>query len=409
MKILFCTSALITGRGGIASYAHDFITAFRDSNNFTVVTNDGYRKKESDCFEAVHFAMNDFSLSNARRFMTFIAEINPQLIINSAFPLLSLVTPYLNDGIKIINVAHFVSGKLLMVAGLNANYADTIIAQSTYARENLRRLYKVKRDTRVEVVYNFMPSLPYVDLDRKKSRKTLKIVYPGGNSIAKSTDIVCMALKKLMQTDLDFEFYWIGRTKLPGANWPIVKTKEIGDCLNRHDHRIKVIAPIPREMAKCIMADANIFLLPSRGEGCPITLLEAMRGGCIPIISNAKHGSLDIIDNEKNGFVVEQNSVRQIVERITDIIKHPHAYDYIYDASLLKFKNDLQYNIWIDTMCNIMEKCSKHRKRVAFNTYRYIGDAVYIKIRYLLFWMQARFLFQPYCMLAFRYIKHFYK
>lgn len=409
MKILFCTSGLKTGRGGIASYAHDFITAFRNGNNFIVVTNDDYQQMESDHFEVVHFAMNDFSLSNAKKFMAFIATVNPQLIINSAFPLLSLVTPYLNNDIKIINVAHFVSGKLLMVAGLNANYADTTIAQSTYAKENLKRLYKVKRDAQIEVVYNFMPPLPYVDLDRKKSRKVLKIVYPGGNSIAKSTDIVCMALKKLMRTELDFEFYWIGRTKLPGANWPMVKTKEIGDCLDRQDCRIKAIAPIPREKAKIIMADANIFLLPSRGEGCPITLLEAMRGGCIPIISNAKHGSLDIIDNEKNGFVVKQNSVRQIVERITDIINHPHEYDYIYDASLRKFKNDLQYNVWFDTMRNIMEKRSKHRHRIAFNTYKYIRDAVYTKIRYLLFWMQARFLFQPYCMLVFRYIKHFYK
>ena len=88
MKILFCTSSFTTGKGGIASYAHDFIDAFKANYKFVVVTNDRYEKKMDDFFDVVHFNMNDFSLSNARQFMDFIDKAKPQLIINSAFPLL---------------------------------------------------------------------------------------------------------------------------------------------------------------------------------------------------------------------------------------------------------------------------------------------------------------------------------
>ena len=142
MKILFCTSGLITGRGGIASYAHDFIEAFKAGNEFVVVTNDGYVRKDSDPFEVIRFDMNDFSLNNAKRFMAFISDMNPQLIVNSAFPLLSLVTPYISNGIKVISIAHFVDGKLLRAAGLNANYIDTPIVLSTFAKNNLCRQFR---------------------------------------------------------------------------------------------------------------------------------------------------------------------------------------------------------------------------------------------------------------------------
>lgn len=406
MKILFCTSSFTTGKGGIASYAHDFIDAFKANYKFVVVTNDRYEKKMDDFFDVVHFNMNDFSLSNARQFMDFIDKAKPQLIINSAFPLLSLVTPYLDNCIKIINITHFINGRLLLIAGLNANYADTIVAQSTYAKDNLCRQYKVRNETCVEVVYNFMHPLPFVDVEKKKKRKTLKIVFPGGNSMAKSIDIVGMALKKLLRTNLDFEFYWIGITKLPGANWPLVKTKNISDCINSHDSRIKALGPVSREEAKRIMANANIFLLPSRGEGCPISLLEAMRGGCIPIISDAKHGSLDLIMNEKNGFVVKQNSVSEIVERITEIINAPYDYNYIYDASIKKFTDDLQYSVWVDKMRQILVCNNKHRQRKQFDRISYMKDRIYLKTRLFLYWAKARVFLQPYTMLVFRVIRY---
>lgn len=409
MKILFCTSGLITGRGGIASYAHDFIEAFKAGNEFVVVTNDGYVRKDSDPFEVIRFDMNDFSLNNAKRFMAFISDMNPQLIVNSAFPLLSLITPYIDDEIRVINVAHFVDGKLLMIAGVNANYADMSVVMSTYAENNLRRLYHVGGETRTEVIYNFMPPLCHIDFDIKKRQRPIKIVFPGGNSIAKSTDIICMVLKKLLQTDLEFEFYWLGQTQLPGAKWPFVRTKNIYDCFDKKDKRLKICGPVSREDSKRILSETNIFLLPSRGEGCPITLIEAMRGACIPIVSDARHGSLDIIQDGVCGLAVKQNSVKEIVNKICSIITSPSDYEYIYEASLKRYEELLQYDVWVGNMRRIIYGERHHRKRRQVNIKKYIIDAMYLKLRYFLFWIQARFCFQPYIMLIFRYIRYIYK
>lgn len=406
MKILFCTSGLITGKGGIASYAHDFIKAFSYGNEFIVITNDGYEKKKDDKFEVLRFNMNDFSLHNAQQFLYFIETINPQIIVNSAFPLLTLITPYLPDQTKVISIAHFVDGKLLRTVGLNAKYLDSAIVLSKYAKSNLINWYKIKEEKKIKIVYNFMPDLEKIDITSKKQRQILKIVYPGGHSISKSADIVCVVLKKLLATNLNFEFYWLGDITLPGARWAFTKTKKVSDCVNYNDKRIKVFGPVMREEAKKIMAEANIFLLPSRGEGCPITLLEAMRGGCIPIISNAKHGSLDLITNNKNGFIVKQNSYKEIVKLIINIIKNHQSYNCIYDKSYEKFKSDLIYEVWFESMKNIMLIENIHLKRKDFNKIEFIFNLLYIRYKNFLFFLKDRLIIQTYSFLVFRFIKH---
>lgn len=51
----------------------------------------------------------------------------------------------------------------------------------------------------------------------KRDRLILKIIYPGGCSYGKSAEVVCKSLKLLLRTNLNFEFYWTGNTKIVGA------------------------------------------------------------------------------------------------------------------------------------------------------------------------------------------------
>ena len=86
-----------------------------------------------------------------------------------------------------------------------------------------------------------------------------------------------------------------------------------------------------------IIKAANIFLLPSKGEGCPISLVEAMKYSCVPIISNARHGSLDIIQDNISGLIIPQGNYNLLYEKIVDIIKYHQKYVEIYDKSKKKF------------------------------------------------------------------------
>lgn len=60
-----------------------------------------------------------------------------------------------------------------------------------------------------------------------------------------------------------------------------------------------------------LMKKYPIFALPSREEGFPCSLLEAMSQGCVPV-SFSIHGNIsEIITNKKDGFIVEDYSLNE--------------------------------------------------------------------------------------------------
>lgn len=405
-RVLFCTGSFKTGSGGVASYAHDFIQAFPEFQ-FVVVTQDDYQKTD-ESYDILKINMEDWSKANAFKFLEIIKNVQPDIIINSYCKLLALITPYIPNSIKVVSVSHFTDGGYAWAAGFNGNYADILIALSNYAKLYLEKKFSIVERNKVKVVYNFMPALMQNSLSFKKNREVLKIVYPGGHSWQKSAEIVASAIQRLCKTNLSFELYWIGNVDLPGRNWPFTRTRTILDCLPMNDARIKFVGRVERDMAKKIIADANIFLLPSRGEGCPISLLEAMRSGCIPIISDAKHGSLDIIEDGVTGYIVKQNSVSDLVDRIAYVINNHICCLYIYDNALKFFSENLEYRCWKNNMNQILYLPMKHMYRMEFCLSKYKKDVFYMKSMYFYNWARDRFVHQIYHVLYFRYL-HFRK
>lgn len=403
-KLLFCTQSYITGKGGVASYAHDFVEAFADQYDISVVTSDRYERTQSEVTEIFNINGGDLSEENAKKFIKLLDEVKPTIVVNSAYPLVAMLSPYLDNGIKIISVSHFVDGKLSWFAGFNANYSDCVISLSTYGKAYLEHKFHITDKDKTKVVFNFMPEIA-PRYEQKQSRKILKIVYPGGCSYAKSAEVVCLALKRLLKTNLDFEFYWLGNTKIAGGSSGHFKTNHVEDCLPK-DKRIKQIGPVPREQSKEILGDANVFLLPSRGEGFPITLIEAMRSGCIAIVSDARHGSLDAITNEKKGIIVKQGSANAIVNALTDIIQHPGKYKHLYKSSYDYYKANLTRDIWKLNMGRALNAPASHTPRqAAMDISQYTRDCKKLRRMIRGFWFRDR-LHQLYHFLAFRWIRY---
>ncbi|KKR85608.1 MAG: hypothetical protein UV53_C0020G0004 [Candidatus Azambacteria bacterium GW2011_GWE1_42_9] len=66
----------------------------------------------------------------------------------------------------------------------------------------------------------------------------------------------------------------------------------------------------------------DIFVLPSAKEGFPWTILEAMLAG-LPIIATKVGAIPEILENGVNGWIVESENQKQIVEKILWFSAHP--------------------------------------------------------------------------------------
>lgn len=380
MKILFCTSSFILNSGGISSYAHDFCEAYCNLYEIVLISSDNYTKKENDKFDVYHLALECLSIQNAVRLLSIIKKEAPDIIINSNAKLVSVIAPFIDSKINLISISHFVNGRLANIAGYNSKYINTIISLSHYGKTYIENRFKIKENSKVVVIYNFLKQNENLEiLKAKKNNNTLNIVYPGGASPHKSPDFVYKVLKRLRDQKYEFRFYWLGSTLLPGSKFSFVRVKDI-KVLFPHDRRVSFTGAIARDQAISLIEKANIFLLPSKGEGCPISLLEAMRIGTIPIVSDDKHASREIIENGISGFIYSLKDLNSVVERITDIIENHENYINIYDNSRDRFSSILNKNTWMMKMNQMMNNPSSTSERVDFSMIKYIKSRIGIEV-----------------------------
>lgn len=189
-------------------------------------------------------------------------------------------------------------------------------------------------------------------MTNKMAKQPLTIVYPGGTSIKKGVDVVIEMLYRLKRSKLPFKFIWIGQTLLPSAKYSILGLRETTKMLQ--DERIEIKGLVSREKAEDIIGSANIFLLPSRGEGCPMTLLEAMLVGCIPVVSDAKHASRELIEKCGCGFIVEQDNSKELANEIKEVIEHHSAYTEVYSQTRSFSDSFLSFENWKTQMERVM-------------------------------------------------------
>jgi glycosyltransferase involved in cell wall biosynthesis len=69
---------------------------------------------------------------------------------------------------------------------------------------------------------------------------------------------------------------------------------------------------------------ADIFALPSRSEGAPVALLEAMACG-LPAVCTDTGDCRGIIRDGRTGFLVPVNDARRLEERLRYLAEHPEA------------------------------------------------------------------------------------
>ena len=380
MNILFVTSTFELNGGGISSYAHDFFDAFKNQHRIIIVTGDNYVRDKEDKFILYNIDLVDLSVKNAKRLIDIIEYENPNTVVNSNAMLLSCVSPFLSKEINLVSISHFVNGRLADIAGYNSTYLNTIISLSHYGKLYIEKKFGIRNKSKVSVVYNFLQTKVNNEiLNQKKNRKILKLVYPGGGSIHKSSDFIYILLLKLLKSDFDFEFYWLGSTLIPGHAFSFIRMKDFNEIIPK-DHRVILTGYIRRSEAISIIEDANIFLLPSRGEGCPISLLEAMRVGTIPIVSNSKHASSEIIQDGISGYICTLKNVDEIYERIINVLKDHDSYSFIYDNSNTRFLSLHGKEKWINYMNNIMTTEKSVINRNSFSIIYYFKTVLYLRI-----------------------------
>jgi glycosyltransferase involved in cell wall biosynthesis len=131
----------------------------------------------------------------------------------------------------------------------------------------------------------------------------------------------------------------------PEMNW-------LRDELQRRglEAMVHLHGAVPHAEAMRILAQQHIYLLFSDFEGLPLTLLEAMARGVLPLVPDLPSGVSEVIDDGVNGKLFPVGQVERAADIIEALIKEPARFEqmrsqalktaesYSFDHQLQEFK-----------------------------------------------------------------------
>ena len=180
--------------------------------------------------------------------------------------------------------------------------ANKIIAISNYTKKSTADYFEIKNN--IEVIY------PGVDVDFFKifdlgcEDKKTRILFVGNLIKRKGVDLLPKIMEKLGK---DYELYFTSgrRTEIPKGL------------------KLKNMIPLGKITNKQLLGEYNkcdMLLFPSRLEGFGYCAVEAMACGK-PVITTNYSSLKEIINNGKNGYLCEINSVDDFADKIRKIKK----------------------------------------------------------------------------------------
>ena len=213
---------------------------------------------------------------------------------------------------------------------ITARFKDIIIVNSKSDFDQAIRL-KIKPKKEVKLIHNGLDALKIGFLSKEEAKLKLfkKIGKSGHNNIFQTKFFIGTIANFYQTKGLDYliEAFNLLNTKNQIQD---VKLLLIGDGRERvnlekkiSDYGLKekviLLGQIP-EAFKYIEA-FDVFVLPSVKEGFPWAILEAMAAK-VPVISTSVGAVPEIIENGKNGILVEPKSPGQLAEAIQYLLEN---------------------------------------------------------------------------------------
>jgi glycosyltransferase involved in cell wall biosynthesis len=78
-----------------------------------------------------------------------------------------------------------------------------------------------------------------------------------------------------------------------------------------------------------LFCKSHLFILPSSAEGMPITVIEAMKAGLIPLVNDMQCGLKELVINDFTGYCIKNNDIFQYADLIEKFSKSGYLVDQL--------------------------------------------------------------------------------
>ncbi len=209
-------------------------------------------------------------------------------IINNDNPFLQCLFPV--SCCPTIAIGHFDRSLIASLACFQPAWSDYVVAISNDMAKRYINHYAIPADRCVHIPNSLRDPGPPPS-GKPMGTNDLKTIFVGGNERRKGADQILTALRNHRE-------HWNGKSLDWFGNLP----EKIQRRINAYPF-IRYHGARPRESVLSSLQKSDVLLFPSRFEGCPMAVLEAMCHGVVPIVSDGDGAMKDMIIHGENGFI----------------------------------------------------------------------------------------------------------
>lgn len=203
------------------------------------------------------------------------------------------------------------------------SFADVVIVTSTALKNTVinSKLWKKAKVLKIPNGVDTRKFYPVSEQEKQilkrhfefSTSKTI-ITFVGGISKRKGIDFLIEVWKVILKVRENVCLILVG----PIEDEQIFRQIQAEFKPKQLAHNIQLLGK--RDNVEQILKASDIFVFPSRGEGLPNALLEAMACGLPSVVLNIKGITSDIIDDGKDGYIVYEEDTTSFSEKLLELI-----------------------------------------------------------------------------------------
>jgi len=224
-----------------------------------------------------------------------------------------LLLPHLPDNIEAIDLIHALGGGAEKFALPVLERIDRRVVISVGVRDQLLDWYRKEGipeqfDRRITVISNRVSVPPEPPV--KPAGSTLQVLFVGRGSEEKRIHLIARAARLCMDNGLNVKFLLVGDIE------PSILKGDAGFC------NLLGSVSAPEQLEK-IYTDSDLILITSSREGFPLTIMEGMAHGCVPVCTSVG-GIPEHIRHAENGWLLPAGDETAVVTALYDAILELH-------------------------------------------------------------------------------------
>ena len=191
------------------------------------------------------------------------------------------------------------------------HHANKVITPSNYLKNILVKFYQVPA-SKIEVVYNAVELTEVKACDETYGQPMLITI---GRLVSwKGIDELISLVPALAKRYHDFRLVVVGEGP---------ERDRLGQhCREIHAEPYVIFTGrLNHEKTLSLLKRANIFILNSRYEGLPHTVIEAMACRC-PVVATGLEGTKEVVEDGRNGITVEPGNTQQLAEKLIFLLEN---------------------------------------------------------------------------------------